>query len=708
MAVIQTIRTKYAKLTTGIIVVALLGFILMDFGKSGGGPNTTIGEIDGTKIDYTEYDAAMQAREAEIKQQNPDFTMDDQTQAQVRDQVWDQMVTNRLLNEVNEKLGITVSKSELNDLLTGPNPDPAVRQAFTDPQTGQFNPQEVSANIQRLRKDPKMKDQWAQFENEIVKRRYSEKFEAMVKGAVYVPKFVLDNQMEAKNEVASLQFVKLPFSLISEEQAKVTDEEIKAYMQKHPKVFHINKASRSIEYVAFKINPSKEDSARVLNNLATIKEGFNTAEDAEAFVNRNSETPNPPSYFTQTQLAGLPNAEEISSAPVNSVVGPFYDGANYVLGKVLERNSFPDSVKARHILIQTVVQGNEVLTDSAAKSRMDSAIAFVNSGVPFDSVVARFSDDAGSKNTGGEYEFTVAQKPQISKEFGDFIFEGTPGSSKLVKVSNDNYSGYHYIQILNQSPRVPVLKMAFVTKSLSPDKNTYNNIYGNATQFAAKVSNKVDFDKAAQEASVPTAVVDGIDKNSFMLNGLGSSRDLVKWVSDAKVGDISPIYTVGDQYVVAKLKNIQEKGLVNINDETRSILADYVKKEKKAKMLMDKYKSVTSLQNVAQASGQEVQAVDSVRFAQSSAPGLENENKVIGYSFFKGLKENAVSPAIPGTDGVFYISVSNRGKLPADPNQNLTNERMMMESGLKANANQMILNAMKESADVKDQRSNIF
>jgi len=705
MAVIQTIRTKYAKLTTVIIVIALLGFILMDFGKNGGSRSTTIGKINGSEIDYTEYDAAIQAREAEIKQQNPNMTLNDQQQAQLRDQVWDQMVSSQLLNDINEKLGLVVSKQELNDLLTGPNPDPMVREAFTDRQTGQFNPQEVSANIQRLRKDPKMKDQWAAFESGLEKRRYTEKFNAMVKGGIYVPKFVLQAQLNDQSELANVNYVKLPYTLIPDDQAKVTDAEIKAYMEKHAKVFQVNEDSRSIEYVAYKIVPSAEDSAIVLKSLEDLKSDFTNTTDVETFINR-TENPIPPNYYTNEQLSGLPNAEEIKNAGINTVVGPFFDGQSFVLARVLGRNSFPDSVKARHILVQTIVNGQTVLSDSAAKMRIDSAIAFIHSGVPFDSVVQRYSDDAGSKATAGEYEFTLPQKGQISKEFGDFIFEGSTGNTKTVKVHNDNYSGYHYVEILKQSAPISVTKLAFVSKSLSPTKNTYDNLYSKATQFSAKVNNKEDFDKAAQESGVATAVVNGINQNSFLLNGLGSSRDLVKWVYDAKVGDVSSIYTVGENYVVAKVKDIQKKGLVNITDETRPILSGYVMKEKKAKLLMDKYKG-TSLNSIAQAANETVVAADSVKF-QSGIPGLEGEGRVTGYALYKEFKENTTSPAIQGNDGVYYLSVLNRIKLAVNPQQNLSNERLILENNLKNSAAQMIINGIKENADVKDQRAKIY
>lgn len=704
MAVIQTIRTKYAKLTTIVIVIALLGFILMDFGKGGGGRSTTIGKINGTSVDYTEYDAAIQARENEIKQQNPNMTLNDQQSAQIRDQVWDQLVNSKLMSDIDEKLGIVVSKQELNDLLTGPNPDPQVRQAFTDPKTGQFNPQEVSAQIQKLRKDPKMKDQWAAFESELVKRRYTEKFDAMVKGGIYVPKFVLQALLNDENELAKVNYVKLPYTLIPDEQVKVSDAEIKAYMEKHPKYFEMKDDSRSIEFVAFKIVPSVEDSAVALKALDEMKTEFANTTDVESFVNR-TENPVPPNYYTQQQLSGLPNAAEITSAPVNTVVGPFFDGQNLALAKILAKNSFPDSVKVRHILVQTQVQGQEKLSDAAAKMRIDSAVALIKSGVAFDSVVQHYSDDAGSKATAGEYEFTLAQKGQISKEFGDFIFEGHTGNTTIVKVSNDNYSGYHYIEILKQSAPIPVTKLAFVSKSLSPSKTTYDNLYSKATQFSSKVNNKEDFDKAAQESSVPTAVADGINKNSFLVNGLGSSRDLVKWTYDAKIGEVSPIYTVGENYVVAKLKNIQNKGLVNITDATRPALTSFVIKDKKAKLLADKYKG--TLEGIATAAQQTVVPADSVTFSRGIS-SLQGEEKVTGYTFYKSFKENTVSPAIQGNEGVFYLTVLSRTKLPVNPQQNLSNERLMMENNLKSNATQLITTGLKEGADVKDERATIY
>ncbi len=708
MAVIQKIRDKYAKLAGGVIVVALVGFILMDYGKSGRSQSTTIGKINGEKIDATEYDAAIQQREAEIKRQNPTTTIDDNTQAQLRDQVWNQMVNDKLMADVNDKLGITVTKAELNDMITGPNPDPSVRQAFTNPQTGVFNPQEASAQIQQIKRDPKMKDQWAAFEADLVKRRYASKFNALVSGSVYIPKFILDDQYNSRNTIAKISYVKLPYTLVNDNQVKVTDDEIRKYMEAHKAMFQIKEPSRGIEYVSFPIVPSKEDSVAAFADLEKIKAEFATSTDDTAFVNRNSQSPIPIGYYTKQQLQGIPNVDELMNAPINSIVGPFYDGSNFMLAKIEDRKSFPDSVKCRHILVSTqpTQQGAPAMSDSAAKAKIDSVVAMVKGGVSFDTLAARYSDDPGSKDKGGEYEFTLAQKSSLAKEFGDFIFEGHAGESKVVKTD----FGYHYIEILKQGAPSSSTKIAFVSRELNVSDNANNALYTKANQFATQATNGAAFDKMAKANGYNPTPADGLNENSYVINGLGAGRDLVKWVydKDRKAGDVSPVYTINSQYVVAKLTSIMDAGLAPINAQTRPILENYVKKEKKAKILMDRTKGKASLEAIAQSEGQQIGTADSINFLRGFIPGVGNELKVTGYSFFKAFKENTVSPAIPGQEGVYYITLLGRAAMPVAGERNLKIESQMMEYGIKGNAANMILNGLRESSEVKDTRGKLY
>lgn len=710
MAIIQKIRDKYAKLAGGVIVLALIGFILMDYGRGGGGArSTTVGEINGEEIDFTAYEARINEREQQIQQQNPNAGMDETMRAQLRDQVWDEMVSEALLNDINDKLGITVTQAELNDLMVGPNPDPQVRQAFTNPQTGEFNPQEVSAQIQMLRStaDPNQKAAWEAFQAELVKRRYAEKFNALVDKAIYFPSFMLDDQYAAQQEVAGIAYVKLPYTLIADDNAKVSDEEIKKYMTAHKARFQVDKASRSIEYVSFNVMPSAEDSATILKELDQLKLAFETTEDAEVFVNRNSEVPMQPGAFTRDQLQGLPNVDELFSAPVNTVIGPFPDGNNLMLAKVLKKMTLPDSVKVRHILVKTFDQGNPVRLAEAAQARMDSALAALNAGVPFDSVVARFSDDPGSIATGGVYDFALDQRPGISVEFGDFAFEGKTGEKKTVEVNNNSYGGLHYIEILKQTGSEAVTELAFIAKTLEPSKTTYDNTYNKAVQFVQQTNSGKAFDQVARELGVTTATAEGLDRNSFLVSGLGSARELVQWSYEAETGHVSPIYTVGDDFVVARLSQVQPAGLLALTDQNRPMISAMVMKEKKAQLLLEKYKG-SSLEAIAGSAGQTVASADSFRFAQAFIPGVGNEPKVVGYAFMNDLKPSSLSNPIPGNEGVYFLSLNYRTKAELNsPDRNKLMERNRQASAL-GNPARALLTFLKKGADVDDMRSNLY
>jgi len=714
MAIIQKIRDKYAKLAGGVIVVALVGFILTDLGKSNGrifGDSTTVGKINGEKIDYTVYEARINQRKAEIQSQNPNMQFDENQEAQLRDQVWNEMVAEHLMADVEEKLGISVGKAEMMDMFTGPNPDPQVRQTFTNPQTGQFNPQEVAAAYQQYEKtsDPKMKEQWAGFKSQLSAQRLRNKFNNMVTGVLYTPKAILDEQHQSRNTLASVNYVQLPFSLIPDDQVKVTDGEIQKFMEDHRAIFEQKEASRSAEVVSFDLIPSHADSVRMFTLLDTLKPQFAATQDDEAFINLNSENPFPPAYQTSKTLKSLPNAEELMTAPAGTVVGPFNQGEEYMLAKIEEKKSFPDSVKVRHILVIMSQQGQQVLSDTAAKARIDSVAAMIKAGVPFDSLVVRYSDDPGSKAKGGVYDFPLEAKGSLTKEFGDFAFDGKAGESKVVKVESQGYNGYHYIEILKQGAPVASSKIAFISKKFQPSDATNQELYAKANDFASKAAKGGNaFDKEALAAGVSKNPVYGINKNSSLVPGMGASKEMVKWAYEAKENEVSPIFIINGNYVVARLTGILEPGLPKINAQIRSSLEMEIKRQKKAQLLMDKTKGKGSLEAIAQSEGQQVAKADSISFYSGNNTVLGNEPKVLGYAFNKSFKENTVSPAIPGNMGVYYFTVNSRTSLADATPRNPAMEQQMSSAMLRNSAPNMILNSMQEAADVEDMRGKIY
>lgn len=348
------------------------------------------------------------------------------------------------------------------------------------------------------------------------------------------------------------------------------------------------------------------------------------------------------------------------------------------------------------------------MDDSAAKLKLDSAIAALKSGMPFGEVVKKYSDDEGSVNTAGEYTFTLQQRPQLSKEFGDFVFEGRPGETKVVKVENDGYAGYHYIEILDQKGTQPAVKLATITKGLYAGDNTQNAVYAKATEFAGKNNTSKAFDEAVKNENLNKRIGENVKINDFMISGLGSAREIIRWMYDANVGDVSSVFALDGRYVVAKLSGKQDEGLMKLDANMRPSIESAVKAEKKAEKIKEKYKSVNSLDAIAQQAGQQKAEVDSFNASNSFVGNIGFEPKVVGYTFYKGFNPNTVSPGIKGQDGVIYISVINRWTRPSTQDEGVRKQQAAMaEMQLKNTLSSSIQEQLKKWADVEYNSKNL-
>jgi len=703
MAVIQTIRNKYGKIAGGVIAVALVGFIISD-ATSGSLANffsdrdPNVMNINGTKIEPKEY--AERSKEYEIlySMYNQGRNIDDVSRAQMNEQLIQMMVYEAVVNEECDKLGIQVSEEEKKELIYGVNADPMVRQfqiegnqIFNDPESQSFDPgrvkgfeKEIAERGDRIDPSGKIRDQWLAVIAYVQRSARVRKYNTLFSGAAYMPKAQMKRMMMDQNTQASIRYVKVPYSSVSDNEVKVTDDEIKAFMQKHEALYRNDNATRGIEYVSFEIVPSSADTARALSFFTEIQGEFVTTTDNESFVNSKSDLVNSytQTFFNKRTLTSR-YADTIMSLPVGQVFGPYFESGGYNMVKITDRKTLPDSVKLRHILVKTKDQGNDVRTEEAASARMDSAIAAMKAGSKFDSMVTVYSDDEGSKQKGGEYTFTLMDRAGISKEFGDFAFEGKAGESKKVKVSNDNYAGYHYIEILEQKGIAPTVQIALVAKTFIPSDSTNNALYGKANEFAGKNNTAEAFDATAKKENLDKRVSDNIKINSFAIDGLGAAREVVKWMysKEVKVGTVSDVFQIGNErYVVAKLSGINNKGVKQLSPADRPILEQKVKEEKKAEIIAKKY-SGKGLEAIAAETQQQVMQSDSVTLAGTYIPDLGYEPRVVGYTFNKAFQPNTVSPGIKGQAGVYFITVLNRVNNPLPPDGGMMDQIIAQQRG---------------------------
>jgi len=666
MAVIQTIRNRFAKLAGFTIAIALIGFILMDAasGRFGDmlGKNTSAAKVNGTSIDAKDFALRAQQYENLYEVFSKGKPVDDAMRAQLHEQALKELIFEAISEKEADELGITVTKEEEKEAIRGANADPMIRQypAFTNPETGMFDPARIAQYEKQLPqydKTGKETDTWEAVKAYVVRSRKIQKINSLIIGSVYTPKFMMEQSIADQNKLANLKFVKIPYSSVNDDQVKVSESDLNDYVQKHANQFKSKEEARSVEYVSFDVNPSSEDTQKVVSTINDLKTKLIASTDVESFINRNSDYQYNDRYLSKKTFTSK-YADTILALGSGTVYGPYMEGNSYFVVKVMDKKSLPDSVSAKHILIQP----NQTRDDSASKKMADSIKLAIAFGANFDSLAIKFSDDQGSKVKGGDLGYFT--NGMMVKEFNDAAFNGKVGDLEVVKTQ----FGYHVIKITDQKAYANNVKLAVLAKALEASTQTDQLLYAKANEFAGKYTTEKGFDEGVKAMQLNKRSIPSLKSSAFQVEGINNARELMRWVFEAKKGDVSSVFSLDNRYVIAKLVSIQEAGVTNPTGEVKASVETIIRNEKKAALLLEKYKNASSLEAVANASKQAVLNADSVNFANPFSANLGFEPKVIGYAFSDQLKLNSVSKPIKGADGLVYMMVTNRLSANKVPN----------------------------------------
>ena len=710
MSIIQNIRDKAAWIIIGAIALALIAFIVQDAFQNQSmfqSNPTTLGTVGGKDIDASGFEERF--KQAEAQYTNQGYPMNEAMRQNIRESLWNEQVEDAIMGKRYEKLGIITSDRELSDILFGVNPPQDLRQQFTDPNTGIYDANAANQQIQALKKQkntPMYKSFFEQYIPALKRGRQKEKYMAMLANSSYVPKWMVEKNNADNSQKSTISFVNIPYSTISDSTVKVTDEEIISYVNNHQEEYKQEK-SRGIEYVTFNAAPSKADSLEVYNQVVTLKNEFASAEDPTAFLARtSSETPYYDGFVLKSKMQ-MAAADTIQKLKENEIYGPYLDGGNYALAKMIAKRSVPDSVKSRHILIKFSDRGTPVLEDSVAKKRVDSIVNAIGNGASFDSMVVKYSDDEGSKDKKGEYEFSSIQT-NLSKEFYDAIFYGAVGDKKTVRVENASYGGYHYIEVLTQKNFEPAFKVAYLTKAIVTSDATDNAAMGLASQFAAESRTKQKFEENAKKRNLNRFTAAEIKPLDANIQGVGESRELVKWMYEADPGDVADRpYLVGDKYVVPVLTQVAEEGVMSAQ-KARPMVEFIIRNEKKAAQIISKIGSGNTLEAISKTTNQPVSQSDSVLFNSPYIPNVGQELKVVGASLNK-QNQTKISEPIPGNGGVFVLKINNITAV-SNPDFDAAQQQASMQQLQQRNISnpQGLLEILKKTVKIKDNRAKFF
>jgi peptidyl-prolyl cis-trans isomerase D len=717
MSIIQQIREKAAWLVFGLIALSLIGFLLMDafVGRSRifGNRSTVVGSVNGEKIEFNDFEKAVNDQEEQYKARG--YQVNDAMLQNVRDGVWRSMTEDALLTNDISSLGIEVSDKEVQDMLVGQNAIQDIKQAFTDPKTGIFDAQQAAAKINQLRQlyksGPKKNADNSTYEMarrffeeslpQIVKMRMREKYNALFVNSAYVPKWMLEKANADNSQLAAISFVSTPYFTVADSSVKVSDADIQDYIDKHRDQFK-QEESRSIAYVTFNAGPNAADSQRTKQQLVELTPDFAKTDDIEAFFGRVGSSQSYFNGYMGKSRIMVPNKDSIFALTKSGTFGPYLDAGSYVVAKMVDEKTLPDSARARHILIATVDTrtGQTINEDSVAKKRIDSIKTVLENGGNWDSIALKLSDDPGSKEKGGDLGYFTSDR--MVKEFAEFCFNGKKGEKKVVK----SQFGYHFIEILDQKNFEPAYKIAYLSRKIDASQETDQAAFGLASQFAGQSRDAKAFEDNAQKDHLQKAVAPDISPIESSIPGLGANRQLVQWAYKADVGNVSEPFTVGDKYVVAVLTEINKEGTM-APAKARPQVEPILRNKMKAEQLAKKLGSPASLDAAAAASGQTIQHADSLRFASPFIPNIGQEAKVIGAAFDKQLGGKAVSPAIPGNGALFFIKVDNVSAM-SNPNADVQQQRFMQEQMQRQMVSTRLMDAMRKLASIKDYRSNFF
>lgn len=709
MAVLNKIRQRSVFLII-IIALALFSFVLADVIRNGGFSSrksqSTVAVVNGEDIERQEFAMQVEAFQRNMQQE--------MTTMQAVKQVYDAKIREVLLQQQVDELGIEVGENQINNLLEtqlAGNPSFSNEAGFFD--KGVLR--EYVANLKAT--SPEAYNQWLTYENNVAQAAKANIYFNMIRAGVGATLIEGKQAYEMENEQIDIQYVQIPYTSIKD--IEVSEEEISAYMNAHPEAYK-TEASRDIQYVMFEQKPSSEDKQAVKEKLTSLLDqriefnsvsktndtipGFTSTTNNEEFVNQYSDIKFQDRYFFKKDLPAE-IADAIFQLNQGETYGPYEYNDAWNVTKVIDVKQLPDSVKASHILISYKgLRTGLGLTRSKeeAKALADSLLNVVQTNPDkFGEIALTYSADQANKGKGGDLGWSFYGK--MVPPFNKYIFNHEAGDMGIVETN----FGYHIVAVEDVSETQKAIKVATLSRKIEVSEKTLNDLYANASNFQLNATEK-GFATVAKAKGLNPRPVKGISVLDENLPGIGAKREIVQWAfqEGTEVGAIKR-FDVNDGYAVVQLTEKQAKGLMS-PEKAAVTVSPILKKEKKAAIIKEKITG-TDLSEIASNNQTTVSTANGISLGNPMISGAGNEPEVVGAAF--GLETGSVTKPIAGEKGVYVVKVIGRTDAPqlasyATIAGQETQKRVAR--AIPPNGNGRIIKALKESAEIKDNRATFY
>ncbi|AXG68292.1 chaperone SurA [Kordia sp. SMS9] len=703
MAILAKIRQRTLVLIL-IIGLALFAFVISDvFNNNSGGEkqSTEIGNINGESIPYQRFQNQVEYAKSIYGGR--------QSSMQIANSLWDQEVSNMLITQQLDELGITIEKDEIWSLLiTSPN---IINDERFKDESGVFVEAKLKEYIDNLEATKNMPEKAGEYQNWLETERYTiinakrALYNNLVKAGSIVTQKEGELAYKAENDKVTFKYVRVPYTSIADSLVEVRKSDVQKYIDNHKSAFQVEE-SRNLQYVFFPEAPSKADEDLVKAEIEKLKKSFEDAEDASAFANIQTETNEPENFLYKNQLP-KEFANDIMAMEVGDVYGPYKVGEKYKISRLLETKQLPDSVKSKHILVRFVgSQGADpaiTRTKEEAKNRADSLLKLIKRNrSKFADLAKEFSDDTPTADKGGDLDwFNNVSSARLTPTFKEFVYEQEVGALDVV----ESPFGYHIIEVEDQKNKQDVVKLATINGEVEVTEETLKDLFTTSSKFESDAQkSEAPFIDIAKENNYEVKVANNIKELQEGIPGLLDQRTVVKWAfrEDTNVGDISRMNIPGGSIIV-QLTGKNPAGLSSISEASSRVLP-ILRNEKKAAMIKEKYASATTLAALASASGNVEQQATSLSMLSPIVPGAGEEPKVVGTAF--ALEQGATSRLIEGNSGVYIIQVVSKEEAPAKDTYLAESNALRTERVSKALSS--VSDALKSSSEIEDNRGEFY
>ena len=713
MAALGKIRKR------GMILISIIGLGLFAFIAEEGfrsceasrnDQRQQVGKVLGEKVNVQDFQKLIDEYTEVIKMQQGVDNLNEMQMNQVKDMVWQTYIQTKVVEDEAKKIGLTVTDAELQNILAeGTNPM-LMQTPFVNRQTGRFDVNSLkkfiadyktqqTANPQMAAQYQTLYKYWTFIERTLRQQILAQKYQSLLAGCI------LSNPVEAKlsykeeNEESSIQLATFAYSTIDDSKIKVQDADLKAKYDELKERFKQNVESRDIKYVTVRVEPSPADRAELQQSFKKYTTDLAAASEPANVVRKSTSLVN---YLgIPVAKTAYPNdiADKLDSMAVGQTYGPFetkMDNSMNVV-KLISKQLLPDSVQYRQI--QVIGK-----TPAEAQKRADSIYTALNAGAAFETIAKKYGQ------SGEKVWMTTAQyqnAPSLDADTKTYI--GTLNNSGVNELKNIKIGqGNLIVQVVDRRAMINKYTAAVIKKTIDFSKDTYSKAYNKFSSFVSANQTPESIQKNAKSSGYTVQDAKDITTSTHTLVGINATREAMKWLFDAKEGEISPMYECGnnDQLLLVVLDKIHPKGYRSYDDpQVKDFLKAEVLRDKKAEQLMAKAKDVKNIA-AAQAKGAKVDAVNQITFAApvfvmsvgASEPALSGAVAATAKGKFS-------SRPVKGNAGVYVFEVTGRtmrpGKFDAKTEEQKTRQKALQYAG-------NFMNELILKANIEDNRYLFF